>query len=65
MEYSIEGVDSTKKKNLKSALYLDDIRPTGGWILALEIMLDGIGKNISLALTVFLRVLLRTEHDGL
>ena len=48
-----------------SALDLDDIRPTGGWILALEIMLDGIGENIGFALAVFLCVLLRSKHDGL
>ena len=48
-----------------SDLYLDDIRPTGGWILALEIMLDGIGENIGFTLTIFLCVLLRSKHDGL
>ena len=48
-----------------SALDLDDIRPTGGWILALEIMLDGIGENIGFTLTIFLRILLGTEDDSL
>ena len=48
-----------------SDLDLNDIRPTCGWILALEVMLDGIGEDISLTLAVFLRVLLRSEYDGL
>ena len=48
-----------------SDLDLDDIRPTCGWILALEVMLDGIGEDICFALTVFLGVLLCSKHDSL
>ena len=48
-----------------SALDLDDIRPTGGWILALEIMLDGIGENIGLTFPIRTGILLRTKHNSL
>jgi len=37
---------------------LDDIIPSGSGVLALEIMLDGIGEDICLALAVLLGVLL-------
>ena len=36
----------------------NNVTPTGRWILTLEIMLDGIGKDISFALAILLSVLL-------
>ena len=41
------------------------ITPTSRWVLTLEIMLDGIGKDISLTFAVFLSVLLTAKHNGL
>ena len=39
--------------------------PTGGRVLALEVVLDGIGKYFCLSLAVFLSILLGTDDDGL
>ena len=36
-----------------------------GWIFALEIMFDGIGKDVSLSLAVLLSVLLTAKDNGL
>ena len=42
----------------------NNITPTSGWVFALEIMFDGIGKDVSLSLTVLLSVLLTAKHNG-
>ena len=42
-----------------------NVTPTGRWILAFEIVLDGIGEDIRFALPVFSCVLLGTDDDGL
>ena len=44
---------------------LDHFKPSRGWRRTAEVVLDGIGEDISLALAVLLGVLLRTKHDGL
>ena len=44
---------------------LDYIRPARGRIGTLEIMLDGIGKDIGFALAILFCILLGTEDDGL
>ena len=44
---------------------LDDITPSCSGVLALEIVLDGVGENISLTLAVFLGILLGSEDDSL
>lgn len=42
-----------------------NIAPTGGVARAFEVMPDGIGKDIGFTLSIFLRVLLGTEDNGL
>ena len=43
----------------------NNVTPTSRWVLTLEIMLDGIGKDVSLSLAVFLSILLTAKHNGL
>ena len=50
---------------LNSTFEFDNVRPAGGGVFALVVVLDGIGKDIGLAFTVGLGVLLGTDHDGL
>ena len=42
----------------------NNITPSCCRILALEIMLDGIGEHLSFALAIFLGVLLGANHDS-
>ena len=42
----------------------DYIFPSGGRILTSEIVLDGISKDFSLTLSIFLSILLGTDDDG-
>ena len=42
-----------------------NITPTSCWILTSEIVLDGIGKDFCLSLTILLSILLGTDDDGL
>jgi hypothetical protein len=44
---------------------LDHVCPPGGWVLALEVVLDGIGEDIGFAFAVFSRILLGTDDDGI
>ena len=43
----------------------DDVAPACGGILAFEVVLDGIGKNISSTFTTRFRILLRAKHNSL
>ena len=47
------------------SLQVDDVGPPGGGILAPKVVLDGVGKDVGLALAVLLRILLTAEDDGL
>lgn len=38
---------------IKSLLQFDDVRPACGGVRTLEIMLDGVGKNIGFAFAIF------------
>ena len=42
----------------------NNITPSCCRVLALEVMLDGIGEHLSLALAILLSVLLCANHDG-
>lgn len=43
----------------------DNVTPASRWVLTLEIMLDGIGKDLCFPFAIFLYVLLTAQHDGL
>jgi len=44
---------------------MNDVAPTGSWILTFEIALDGIGKDVRFSLAIFLSVLLTSKNNGL
>ena len=50
---------------MRVLLQPNDIAPSCGGILAPEVMLDGIGKDIGLALAALLRILLAAQYDCL
>lgn len=54
-----------KSSNTVGCLFeCDDVAPARGWIFASEVVLDGIGEGIGFSFSVFLGVLLASEHDG-
>ena len=69
---SVSQEPSAKPCGLFSCLPLDttlfqpdDVAPTGGGVLAFEIVLDGIGKNLCLPLAILLRILPASYHNRL
>jgi hypothetical protein len=48
-----------------SLLQFDNVGPTGSWVWTFEIVLDGVGEDVSFAFAVFSGILLGANDNSL